>query len=161
MLRRPFSNVTLTSSFFTSGRSAFTRYSLSSSLMSTCGDHFGNARVSPLPVRPRMGNPRKNVPSRFSSSSSSLNGVLVVNVCIFILPFFGFRIEWYHARFSAAFVKSRPNLAVDKMREAADKVVALLVPEEFYAVGQWYENFAQTTDDEVRELLARSAAQVE
>jgi len=35
------------------------------------------------------------------------------------------------------------------------------VPEEFYAVGQWYENFAQTTDDEVRELLARSAAQVE
>ena len=49
----------------------------------------------------------------------------------------------------------------DKMREAADKVVALLVPEEFYADGQWYENFAQTTDDEVRELLARSTARVE
>lgn len=47
------------------------------------------------------------------------------------------------------------------MREAPDKVVALLVPEEFYAVGQWYETFAQTTDDEVRKLLALSAARLE
>ena len=44
-----------------------------------------------------------------------------------------------------------------KMREVADDVVALLAPEEFYAVGQWYENFSQTTDEEVRELLARAA----
>jgi predicted phosphoribosyltransferase len=49
----------------------------------------------------------------------------------------------------------------EKMREVADKVIALLVPEEFYAVGQWYENFAQTTDDEVRELLARTTPRVE
>ena len=27
-------------------------------------------------------------------------------------------------------------------------------PEPFYGVGQWYEDFSQTTDDEVRELLA-------
>jgi hypothetical protein len=56
-------------------------------------------------------------------------------VCIFIFPFFGLRIEWLPARRSAAFVKSRPNLAFDKMREAADEVVAARVPEEFYAVG--------------------------
>jgi putative phosphoribosyl transferase len=49
----------------------------------------------------------------------------------------------------------------EKMRQMADNVVALLVPEEFYAVGQWYENFAQTTDDEVRELLAQSTPRVE
>ena len=43
-----------------------------------------------------------------------------------------------------------------KMREAADDVVALLAPEEFYAVGQWYESFPQTTDQEVRQLLAEA-----
>jgi putative phosphoribosyl transferase len=34
--------------------------------------------------------------------------------------------------------------------------VCLLTPESFFAVGLWYENFAQTTDEEVRELLARA-----
>jgi putative phosphoribosyl transferase len=43
-----------------------------------------------------------------------------------------------------------------KMREIADDVVALLKPEEFYAVGQWYESFLQTTDEEVRQLLAEA-----
>ena len=41
----------------------------------------------------------------------------------------------------------------DEMREVADEVVAVMVPEEFYGVGQWYEDFSQTTDDEVRRLL--------
>lgn len=35
--------------------------------------------------------------------------------------------------------------------------VCLVTPESFYAVGLWYEDFAQTTDDEVRELLDASA----
>jgi putative phosphoribosyl transferase len=39
-----------------------------------------------------------------------------------------------------------------------DEVVCLASPEPFFAVGQWYENFEQTTDDEVRDLLARAAA---
>lgn len=34
--------------------------------------------------------------------------------------------------------------------------VCLRAPESFFAVGLWYENFAQTTDEEVRELLARA-----
>jgi predicted phosphoribosyltransferase len=34
--------------------------------------------------------------------------------------------------------------------------VCLLTPESFFAVGLWYENFAQTTDEEVRKLLARA-----
>ncbi len=42
------------------------------------------------------------------------------------------------------------------MRHAADDVAALLVPENFYGVGQWYENFSQTTDEEVRQLLAQA-----
>ncbi len=37
-----------------------------------------------------------------------------------------------------------------------DNVVCLESPEPFYAVGQFYQEFGQTTDDEVRELLQRA-----
>ena len=37
----------------------------------------------------------------------------------------------------------------------ADAVVTVLTPETFVAVGQWYDDFRQTTDEEVRELLTR------
>ena len=40
------------------------------------------------------------------------------------------------------------------LRGATDEVIALLVPDELYAVGAWYTDFTQTTDDEVRTLLA-------
>src|SRR5690242_8488600 len=36
----------------------------------------------------------------------------------------------------------------------ADEVVCLATPEPFYAVGLWYEEFPQVTDDEVRGMLA-------
>jgi len=39
-----------------------------------------------------------------------------------------------------------------------DKIVCAATPEPFWAVGQWYRNFSQTTDEEVSELLARAAA---
>ena len=40
------------------------------------------------------------------------------------------------------------------------EVVCAATPEPFYAVGFWYRDFSQTTDDEVRELLQRSATEV-
>lgn len=43
--------------------------------------------------------------------------------------------------------------SVQGLHEDADEVVILEAPEWFGAVGQWYEDFGQTTDDEVRELL--------
>ncbi len=43
--------------------------------------------------------------------------------------------------------------AVRTLRGPADRVVALHVPPSFYAVGQFYEHFAQTTDEEVRAAL--------
>jgi putative phosphoribosyl transferase len=46
----------------------------------------------------------------------------------------------------------------DRFRDEVDEVVCAVTPEPFYAVGNWYEDFSQTTDDEVRELLALSAA---
>jgi len=42
----------------------------------------------------------------------------------------------------------------------ADEVVCAQTPEPFYAVGLWYKDFAQTSDEEVRELLERAAASV-
>ena len=44
-----------------------------------------------------------------------------------------------------------------EIRRAADDVAAVIVPENFSAVGQWYEDFSQTSDDEVRTLLAEGA----
>jgi erythromycin esterase-like protein/predicted phosphoribosyltransferase len=44
----------------------------------------------------------------------------------------------------------------EHLREAADDVVCLLTPPEFGAVGLWYEDFSQTTDEEVRMLLERA-----
>ncbi len=42
------------------------------------------------------------------------------------------------------------------LREA-DEVVCLEAPPEFYAVGMWYEDFTQTSDEEIRSLLAATA----
>ena len=42
------------------------------------------------------------------------------------------------------------------IHNAADEVAAVIAPEEFYGVGQWYEDFSQTTDEEVRALLAET-----
>ena len=44
----------------------------------------------------------------------------------------------------------------DAFRDAVDEIVCAITPDPFYAVSLWYEDFSQTTDDEVRELLARS-----
>jgi putative phosphoribosyl transferase len=38
--------------------------------------------------------------------------------------------------------------------QVVDRVVCVATPEPFYGVGAWYENFDQTTDEEVLSLLA-------
>ncbi len=40
--------------------------------------------------------------------------------------------------------------------EEADEVLCAETPDPFYAVGIWYDDFSQTTDEEVRELLERA-----
>jgi putative phosphoribosyl transferase len=44
----------------------------------------------------------------------------------------------------------------DAFRDAVDEIVCAITPDPFYAVGLWYADFSQTTDDEVRDLLARA-----
>jgi predicted phosphoribosyltransferase len=43
----------------------------------------------------------------------------------------------------------------ERLRHEADEVVCAVTPEPFQAVGLWYQRFEQTSDDEVRQLLAR------
>jgi len=44
-----------------------------------------------------------------------------------------------------------------EIEEEADETVCASTPEFFQAVGQYYEDFSQTSDEEVRDLLARAA----
>ena len=44
--------------------------------------------------------------------------------------------------------------ACERLGRVADEVVCAWTPESFMAVGQWYQNFEQTSDEEVRALLA-------
>jgi predicted phosphoribosyltransferase len=44
----------------------------------------------------------------------------------------------------------------EELRHEADQVVCVETPEPFHAVGEFYRNFDQTSDAEVRALLAQS-----
>lgn len=60
------------------------------------------------------------------------------------------------AQSPAAIVVAVPVAAAetcDELRLLVDEVVCAETPEPFYAVGIWYEDFAQTTDEQVHELL--------
>lgn len=46
-----------------------------------------------------------------------------------------------------------PQEACDELAELADEVVCIRTPRSFQAVGQWYDDFSQTTDNEIRALL--------
>jgi putative phosphoribosyl transferase len=59
------------------------------------------------------------------------------------------------ARIVAAVPVAAPEVC-EQLSGEADEMVCARTPEPFYAVGLWYEDFGQTSDDEVRELLARA-----
>ncbi|MEO7097796.1 MAG: phosphoribosyltransferase [Luteolibacter sp.] len=46
-----------------------------------------------------------------------------------------------------------PSDTVERLREEADEVIVVLEPEPFGGVGRWYEDFSQTSDEEVQALL--------
>jgi predicted phosphoribosyltransferase len=52
-----------------------------------------------------------------------------------------------------------PPQALTRMAQEADEVVCLEAPEDFYAVGQWFEDFSQVTDAEVVALLQQASLQ--
>jgi predicted phosphoribosyltransferase len=44
----------------------------------------------------------------------------------------------------------------EEFRAEVDEVVCAATPEPFLAVGAWYDDFSQTTDEEVHDLLERA-----
>jgi len=51
-----------------------------------------------------------------------------------------------------------PRSSMAGLASAADEVVCLATPEPFFAVGQWYWDFAQTSDGEVVDLLRKASS---
>jgi len=51
-----------------------------------------------------------------------------------------------------------PATACNAIRMEADEVISVAEPETFLAISQWYEDFSQTSDDEVCALLERSSS---
>jgi predicted phosphoribosyltransferase len=59
------------------------------------------------------------------------------------------------ARIVVAVPTASPSARAEVAR-VADECMCVIVPDRFYAVGLWYEDFSQTTDEEVRDLLHRA-----
>jgi predicted phosphoribosyltransferase len=59
------------------------------------------------------------------------------------------------ARIVVAVPTASPQ-SCEELKAEVDDVICAITPEPFYAVGLWYQDFSQTTDEEVRDLLARS-----
>jgi putative phosphoribosyl transferase len=51
-----------------------------------------------------------------------------------------------------------PLQTYQELKTEINNVVCVMTPEPFYAIALWYEDFEQTTDMEVRELLAKASA---
>ncbi len=47
----------------------------------------------------------------------------------------------------------------NEFRSEVDEIICAITPEPFYAVGIWYEDFSQTTDQEIHDLLERAACE--
>jgi putative phosphoribosyl transferase len=69
-------------------------------------------------------------------------------------------VQAVRAQHPSRIVVAVPVAARDTCREfgeIVDEIVCVRTPEPFSAVGLWYRDFSQTTDDEVRELLDERA----
>ena len=55
-------------------------------------------------------------------------------------------------------VPAASRTVCEQLEALVDEVVCGITPEPFMAVGVWYEQFEQTTDQEVQELLDRAEA---
>jgi len=49
---------------------------------------------------------------------------------------------------------------VTDLRSEADEIIAVLTPFDLSSIGEWYADFAQTSDEEVRSLLAAARSNV-
>jgi predicted phosphoribosyltransferase len=64
--------------------------------------------------------------------------------------------QQHPARLVVAVPIAAPTTCAE-LRDEVDEIVCARTPEPFHAVGLWYDDFTQTTDDEVRDLLRRAS----
>jgi putative phosphoribosyl transferase len=64
--------------------------------------------------------------------------------------------QQHPARVVVAVPVGAPDTCAE-FQEEADEVICARAPDPFYAVGLWYADFSQTTDEEVHDLLRRAA----
>ena len=62
--------------------------------------------------------------------------------------------QLHPARIVVAVPTASPETC-EEMKAEVDDVICAITPEPFQAVGRWYQDFAQTTDEEVQDLLTR------
>jgi predicted phosphoribosyltransferase len=55
-----------------------------------------------------------------------------------------------------AAVPVAPRSTTEDLQAMVDDLICVIVPEPFFGVGYWYEDFRQTTDEEVRRLLRQA-----
>ena len=60
-------------------------------------------------------------------------------------------------RYLVAAVPVAPTEAISRFSGLVDEIVCLETPADFFAIGSWYEDFSQTTDEEVYRLLGKKA----
>jgi putative phosphoribosyl transferase len=46
----------------------------------------------------------------------------------------------------------------EEFKDDVDEIVCARTPEPFYSVGEWYDQFSQTSDEEVQDLLRRASS---
>jgi putative phosphoribosyl transferase len=61
-----------------------------------------------------------------------------------------------YAKSVTAAIPVGPPTTIEQLKRLADRVVCLFTPESFYAIGEFYKDFAQTGDDQVIYLLQKN-----
>ena len=64
--------------------------------------------------------------------------------------------QQHPARIVVAVPTAAPSTCA-QFRHEVDEIVCAITPDPFEAVGRWYKDFTQTTDDQVRDLLRKAA----
>lgn len=73
-------------------------------------------------------------------------------------------LRWARARGARRVVLAvpvAPAESVRRLRSEADDVIALIAPQHFFAVGQWFGDFPQVSDERVVRLLAEARSAVD
>ncbi|MGH7615660.1 MAG: phosphoribosyltransferase [Gemmatimonadaceae bacterium] len=68
-----------------------------------------------------------------------------------------------HSRHPSKLVLAVPVIqesVAEELGSSVEELVAVLTPRDLYAIGQWYDDFAQLSDDDVRDTLARAAREL-